>query len=815
MIPYILHIAILLASFYLLYKLLLEKETFFSLNRYVLLFAVAISFSLPLYEIPVAWSVWDGEKVVEKITPSQEETIADNVEIPSIEQQMEQLTPADAAPDLLEQTPTSTQPSFLKSLSLWQILWFIYLTGIAIFAVHFLIQLGTLVYKIIRLDKLKDGKLWIVELDKDEPPYSFANYIFINPEMYDWETYNQIIAHEKIHVHQWHSVDMILAELLVVTQWFNPVAWQYRKMIENNLEFLTDQHMLLQGATPKTYQLNLLKVSVPQYPIGLAMNYNQSTLKKRIIMMNAKKSSVNSSWKYLAVLPILGLSAIFLNSTKAQISQTGKMTFKTVAQVEVPVVEGTTTEQTTIIAETVTEAVTTTVLKEESAVKEIADVTVVEEAIFDLKGLWQAQMEANLLCVRFDNSNLRTGNMWMMTECFKLSEFDAPPRGQGIFTVTRTAGKVVLTGKMEDDYGQGKYSFESSADFKTYLSKKGIKDVDDKYMFHLFTADISPAYFDFLRKEGIDEISKKELRDLAIHGLDMAYIKESLPVFRERGFTDVNVRKLVQLKIHNVDKEYVEAMSSIGFDELSLDDLKKGKIHNVDVDYVREIRGMGYQDFTFDDFVDFSIHNVDRELVESLAQVGFDNLPAKKLKAASIHNVTPRYIKELSAAGYDLNDIDELIRFKIHNVDTGFIKRMSALGYSNLSAKDISDAAIHNVDVSDVEALRKMGYDDLTIREVIKMSIHNVDADYVETLRDMGYTDLSIREVTNAKIHNLKPSFVHGLNDLGFKNISFDEVVKLKIHNVTADFIKRAQAKGMTDLSLNEYKKLKIHGIVQ
>ncbi|MEM9888054.1 MAG: M56 family metallopeptidase [Bacteroidota bacterium] len=836
MIPYILHVATLLACFYILYKLLLEKETFFGLHRYILVAAIVLSFSLPLYQVPPSWSLWQTEATLEEtdyqaeMTFSEESTSTFEKNAAEKVEKEISMPPSEIA---VTESSTTSKTSLFKNLSIWQILWTIYWIGVAIFSIHFFLQLATLVYKIIRLPSMKDGRYRIVELERDEPPYSFLNCIFIHPEKYDWETYNQIIAHEKVHIQQLHSFDMILAELLVVFQWFNPAAWQYRKMIENNLEFLTDQSMLLQGVARKTYQLNLLKVSVPQHPIGLAMNYNQSTLKKRIKMMNAKKSSVRSSWKYLAILPILGLSIIFLNNTKAQSIEVAVTETVPIEQdisalteiVPVTAIEAIVAEQVSTMIEPALEAepIIEEVAILEEKINEIDDFneyhlnisSTAEEALYDLKGFWQAQIEDNSICVRFDNSDLKRRNIWMTTECFELREFDTPPNGKGTFTISRAAGKIVMTGEMEDDYGQGRYTFESSGDFKNYLSKKGIKELDDKYMFHLFTADISPAYFDFLKKEGITDISKKELRDLAIHGLDMEYMQENLAVFKEKGFDDVSLRELVELKIHNVNKEYIEEMASIGFDDLSLADLKSGSIHNVDVDYVKEIRGMGYDHLTFKDFVAFSIHNVDEDLVASLAEVGFKNLPADKLKSASIHNVSPRYINELKKAGYDLKDIDDLIRFKIHNVDADFIGRMNELGYNNLSAQDITNAAIHNVRIKDVEALRKMGYDDLTIREVINLSIHNVDADYVEDLRALGYTDLSIQKVTNAKIHNVRPSFIKELNELGFQAIPFNEVVNLKIHNVTPEFIERARAKGMTDLSLKEYKKLKIHGILR
>ena len=102
----------------------------------------------------------------------------------------------------------------------------------------------------------------------------------------------------------------MLAEAVIIFQWFNPFAWQWRKALESNLEFLTDSEMLQQETVEKeSYQFSLLKVAAPHFPLCLTTNYNQSLIKKRIIMMNSKKSNVNTTWKYFFLLPLLVLFA--------------------------------------------------------------------------------------------------------------------------------------------------------------------------------------------------------------------------------------------------------------------------------------------------------------------------------------------------------------------------------------------------------------------------------------------------------------------------------------------------------------------------
>ncbi|RYF96742.1 MAG: hypothetical protein EOO02_21720, partial [Chitinophagaceae bacterium] len=177
----------------------------------------------------------------------------------------------------------SAQPPSLFS---WQKAktWIVYLYwfGVAAFILNFIVQLILLLKKAYSLPFIQDGKFRIVELSGEDAPCSFGKIIFINPSKYDWETYTQIIEHEKIHIYQHHTIDIVLSEIVIAFQWFNPFAWLYRKEVETNLEFLTDDQMINGKSVEKqSYQMSILRVSAPQMPLSLTTNYNQSLIKKR------------------------------------------------------------------------------------------------------------------------------------------------------------------------------------------------------------------------------------------------------------------------------------------------------------------------------------------------------------------------------------------------------------------------------------------------------------------------------------------------------------------------------------------------------
>ena len=320
MIPYILHVSILLAGCYIFYWLLLRQETFFQLNRSVLIGCLVIPLILPLLTIPASWSLGFFENGKTSSTYRNSTTYIsakDAGEISILEKSKNTMEPSNEESSIPTEESGNSENLVVgsnASMSIGEVMTYLYFTGVIIFSLAFFVQLIMILAKASSLQSFKDGKYKIVELVKDEAPYSFWNIIFINPTKYDPDTYEQILAHEKIHIDQTHFLDKLLVEVILIAFWFNPFVWLFRKAITNNLEFLTDQSMLTKGFAKQNYQLSLLKVSVPQHPLNLTINYNQSFLKNRIAMMNMKKSSARSIWKYLFILPLLGFSILSLNA---------------------------------------------------------------------------------------------------------------------------------------------------------------------------------------------------------------------------------------------------------------------------------------------------------------------------------------------------------------------------------------------------------------------------------------------------------------------------------------------------------------------
>jgi len=196
------------------------------------------------------------------------------------------------------------------SLSFGKIMLIIYLLILTFGLIKLLLQLGSIIRAIFLSEKMEISGTSLLS----NPGFhasSFFNYIFIDPNSIKEDSFDHILEHENIHKREWHSIDRILVELFVMINWFNPVAWMFRKSVIENLEFLADSAVLRKGCDPMKYQLSILN----QY-IGSASISNQfsSQIKNRIKMLN-KDYKLGSSWKLFLVFPLVFIAFFIVSCT--------------------------------------------------------------------------------------------------------------------------------------------------------------------------------------------------------------------------------------------------------------------------------------------------------------------------------------------------------------------------------------------------------------------------------------------------------------------------------------------------------------------
>lgn len=276
---YILKSSLCLALFYLFYRLLLSKETFHRFNRIALLGVMLISCLLPLVRVTV-----DRATVV-------------NTSVMLVEEDM-LMYPWEM------QTVVQEEAAF--PWREWLVA--VYFLGIFFFLLRNLWSLGRMLYLIrhSRCQRMENGICLVVH-QEGFAPFSWMKYIVISQTDLD-ENGTDILIHEEAHIRNRHSLDLLLVELCIWLQWFNPAAWLLKQELQNVHEYEADEAVLRQGIDAKRYQMLLIKKAVGARLYSIANSFNHSSLKKRITMMIRKKSNPWARAKYLYVLPLAAVT---------------------------------------------------------------------------------------------------------------------------------------------------------------------------------------------------------------------------------------------------------------------------------------------------------------------------------------------------------------------------------------------------------------------------------------------------------------------------------------------------------------------------
>ena len=282
---YSLKVALCLTAFYLLYKLLLSRETFFGFNRAVLLGIIGVSLLLPLVRFTVesAPEPVGGFVIVE---------------------------------DIVMQAVAADAPAF--SLTAASVCFAIYIIGVAFFAGREAWSLLCL-RRMLRRGRVagSDGGVKTVVVKADVSPFSWMGNIVVSEKDYR-DNPEYILLHERAHIAGRHSWDILLCDVLIVFQWFNPAAWLLKAELQSVHEYEADRRVLSSGVNAADYQLLLIRKAVGDKLFSMANNLNQSSLKKRITMMLKRKSNPWSRARMLVALPVAAVAVVAFATPKAE-----------------------------------------------------------------------------------------------------------------------------------------------------------------------------------------------------------------------------------------------------------------------------------------------------------------------------------------------------------------------------------------------------------------------------------------------------------------------------------------------------------------
>jgi TonB family protein len=269
-----------LAAFYTLYWLMMRNETHFRLNRMILLFSLFSSLLIPLVSLAFF------------IKPEMQ------ANLPAFVANLDEIV-----------IGITTSPTINTAHPIDWMRWisFIYFGGVLVVLIRLVYQ-GIYLQVMSKLSiTVRKDNFTIVFVNKDITPFAYFNKIFLPASHEGSQDLHSIIEHEKSHLRQYHFIDLFLIELLTIVQWFNPVVWLYERSLKEIHEYQADEAVLRRGHNKGVYQALLVNQALGGPVFSISNQFNQSLIKKRIMMMTKMKTPRLAQIKVLLFVPLVSL----------------------------------------------------------------------------------------------------------------------------------------------------------------------------------------------------------------------------------------------------------------------------------------------------------------------------------------------------------------------------------------------------------------------------------------------------------------------------------------------------------------------------
>ena len=322
-IVYIIKSSLLLAMFVSLFMLFMSRETFHKLNRYLLLLIVVVSLALPFANLGVSTPLQGVFDFIENGGRVADELLVDDFfadsSLPLLELSEQPVVMDDAVADVASvSVPVEEQGS--AGLSWLSVVFAIYGLGVTLLVVRLLVMYVQLSRIIMRSSKVSAEQYGLrnVKLrlhSGEEKPFSWFGWVVVSNKDMD-EGAREILTHEAAHVRAGHSWDILLADAVIIMQWFNPLAWIMKNTLKDIHEFEADEAVIASGVNAKQYQLLIIKKAVGARLYSIANSFNHSLTKKRITMMCKEKSNMWSRAKALYILPVAAIAALSFSTVE-------------------------------------------------------------------------------------------------------------------------------------------------------------------------------------------------------------------------------------------------------------------------------------------------------------------------------------------------------------------------------------------------------------------------------------------------------------------------------------------------------------------
>lgn len=292
---YLLKSTLCLSLLYLLFRAVMRKESFFALNRILLLAIVVTSSAIPLLYLPTFYQSPVQVDLLPVFAPAETGPVAlaDLVTDTTVEKS------AIAGPEMDNISRSSV-------ITVNQLIQYFYLAGLVFSFLLLLRGLSTILMLFRKAKSIKMDGCRLLVVDREVPAFSFGRLVVLSQHDYD-EHRKTLLAHEQAHIRLNHFFDLLLLEAVKILHWFNPVIYWLIKEMKEIHEFQADDYTLTKGIDASQYQLLIIQKGVGSQKFALANSFNHCQIKNRITMMNKQKSSKAWSWKVAIFLPLLAL----------------------------------------------------------------------------------------------------------------------------------------------------------------------------------------------------------------------------------------------------------------------------------------------------------------------------------------------------------------------------------------------------------------------------------------------------------------------------------------------------------------------------
>ena len=281
---YLIKINVALVLLYGFYRLTVSRDTFFGLRRLTLWLIYAVALIVPALNL----EYWVRD------TPTMESM-------------------ANVYADTFY--PVVVVKAQASGITWMDMLLGIYWVGVAVLSLRLVWQLFCIIRLAVISRKQEVEGIMVHLLKGEGSPFSFFRWVFMYPSTLEGKQLHEVMVHECTHVSGLHSLDTLFSELFSIACWFNPFAWLMKQEVRMNLEYLADESVLSDGNARKSYQYHLLGLAYrqPNESTKIANNFNLLPLKKKIKMMNKRRTSEIGKAKYLLFAPLAGVLLMVSN----------------------------------------------------------------------------------------------------------------------------------------------------------------------------------------------------------------------------------------------------------------------------------------------------------------------------------------------------------------------------------------------------------------------------------------------------------------------------------------------------------------------